>query len=460
MRVLQGTRIQRTVILIGTDHAIILLAFVAAAYSRGLLEQFGARVLWRASVVGCVLQTFLYLASHYGRSAVASRQGIPTAVLGALAATSLVLAPSYYWVPSLMIGPGVYLIAAILIFCALAAWRIAFDWMSIKLNPTERMLIVGTSASSVGLARELLARRVQLGIEFVGFVAVDDAIPGTQLPQSEILGGVRDIPTIVRERGVSRVVVNLGDARGKLPMEQLLRFKQNDRVRFDHLAAVYEEYTGKIALENLRPSWLLFSEGFRPRQSQLAVKRAFDLLVAATGLIACAPVMGVIALAVKLTSAGPILSAQRRLGLDDRPFMLFKFRSMRLEAEAITGPVWSIGRDPRVTTLGRIIRRTALDELPQLWNVLRGDMSLVGPRAERPEFVSSLAEQIPFYSQRHVVRPGITGWAQVSYSYGSSVEDAMEKLQYDLFYINNRSLSFDIYILLRTLVQRTYYHGS
>jgi sugar transferase (PEP-CTERM system associated) len=247
------------------------------------------------------------------------------------------------------------------------------------------------------------------------------------------------------------VVVSLADSRGKLPMEKLLEMKL-DGVSFDHLAAVYETYTGKIAVENLRPSWLIFSPGFRKSRLLSVTKRLLDLMLAAVGLVLALPLMAVIALLIRLTSTGPVFYHQRRVGQHGRIFVLHKFRSMCHDAEAATGPVWASRQgDSRVTSVGGWLRRLRVDELPQLWNVLRGDMSFVGPRPERPEFVSELARHIPFYGQRHIVRPGITGWAQVRYTYGASTEDALQKLQYDLFYIKNLSISLDLFIVLSTV---------
>jgi sugar transferase (PEP-CTERM system associated) len=222
-------------------------------------------------------------------------------------------------------------------------------------------------------------------------------------------------------------------------------------VSFDHLASVYEEYTGKIAVENLRPSWLIFSSGFRKTRASMAVKRVFDVSLSLVGVIVSLPVMALVALAVKATSAGPVLYRQERVGLNGHIFTVLKVRTMREDAEAATGPVWSLKNDARVTPIGRFLRRTRLDEIPQFLNVLRGEMSFVGPRPERPSFVEQLTAQIPFYGQRHVVKPGLTGWAQVRYSYGASVEDAIEKLQYDLYYIKNLSFSLDLVIVLETI---------
>jgi sugar transferase (PEP-CTERM system associated) len=234
-------------------------------------------------------------------------------------------------------------------------------------------------------------------------------------------------------------------------MDKLLEMKI-EGVSFAHLASVYEEYTGKIAVENLRPSWFIFSDGFRQSAWLGMVKRVSDLVLAALALVLAVPVMALVALAVRLTSKGPVLYHQSRVGRHGRVFTVHKFRSMDHDAEADTGAVWSKGEaDPRITAVGHVLRRTRLDELPQLWNILKGDMSFVGPRPERPEFVSQLAREIPYYGQRHVVRPGLTGWAQVRYTYGASVEDALMKLQYDLFYIKNLSLALDVFILFSTM---------
>jgi sugar transferase (PEP-CTERM system associated) len=313
------------------------------------------------------------------------------------------------------------------------------------------LLLVGTSAAAVTLTAELFERRQELGVEIVGFIDHDPNRVGERLINPAVIGTVEDIPSIVRARGVDRVIVSLADARGKLPMDKLLEMKL-DGVSFDHLPDVYEEYTGKIAVENLRPSWLIFSDGFRKSRALAATKRLLDTTIAAVGLVLSLPVVALLTVAVKLSSDGPAFYQQSRVGLRGRIFRVYKLRTMRLDAEAETGPVWADKRgDSRVTPIGAWLRRARLDELPQLVNVLRGDMSLVGPRPERPEFVRNLTRDIPYYGQRHVVRPGLTGWAQVRYTYGATTEDALQKLQYDLYYIKNLSIALDLYILLETV---------
>ena len=446
----------RTLTLVLVEHELIVLAVVLAAAVRFdatlvTSELVSGSLLWRASLIALVLQNALHYCDLYDLRTLTDRRNLVVGLIQALGASSLMLAVLYYWLPSLIIGRGVFVIASVFVIILVAGWRLAFEWFALRAGPAERLLIVGTGRAAVALAKELFDHRQELGVELVGFVDADPKLVGMSLINPGVVGTIDDIPAIVRERNVDRVVVSLADARGKLPMDGLLNMKLNDGVQFDHLASVYEEYTGKIAVENLRPSWLIFSQGFSKSRVLGVFKRGMDVLAALIGLMILAPVIALVAIAVRLTSSGPALYRQRRVGYNGRVFVIHKFRSMRVDAEAVTGAVWSVENDPRVTPIGRFLRRTRLDEVPQLWNVLVGDMSIVGPRPERPEFVADLTAQIPFYGQRHVVRPGLTGWAQVRHSYGSSVEDALQKLQYDLFYIKHLSIALDMFICLETL---------
>jgi sugar transferase (PEP-CTERM system associated) len=441
----------RTTLLIAVEYALIVISVLAATVLRlGFPVENIAGVVSRASLIAVVLHLCLHCVDLYDLRTLSDRRDLLTRLLRALGAASLILALVYYWIPTLIIGRSVFLIASVFVVALVVGWRVAFEWLSLRLAPAERLLIVGTNAAAVDLARELYDRRQELGVELIGFVDPDPARVGTSLINPGIVGTIDDIPEIVRQRSVDRVVVSLADARGKLSMEQLLEIRLNRGVRFNHLATVYEDYTGKIAVENLRPSWLIFSEGFRKTRTLTAAKRALDILLSAIGLILAVPVMLLVAIALRFTSPGPVFYHQRRVGRDNEIFTIHKFRSMRTDAEKATGAVWSSKGDPRVTPVGRFLRRTRLDELPQLWNVLVGDMSFVGPRPERPEFVSDLTKAIPFYGQRHVVRPGLTGWAQVRHSYGSTADDALQKLQYELFYIKHMSIAFDLFIILET----------
>jgi sugar transferase (PEP-CTERM system associated) len=454
-KILQQRLSWRSVFLIACESALIVEVVGVAAWLRLGSEAWEAFAtpggLAKVALIAVVCQVCLYYMDLYDLRVVADRRELFVRTLQSLGAASVILAILYYLFPDLVLGRGVFFIAAALAVGIIVGWRLVFEWLSHRARPTERLLLVGTGSAAVGLAQELQERRGDLGVEIIGFVDSEPPIPGRGLLGPGVIGTIEDIPRIVHDGGVDRVVVSLADARGKLPMDKLLDMKLAG-VQFDHLASVYEEYTGKIAVENLRPSWLIFSEGFRKTPWLVAAKRSMDLVAASVGFLLALPIMAVIWAAVRATSAGPALYHQQRVGQHGRAFTVHKFRSMAVDAEAKTGAVWArAGHDPRVTRLGRILRRSRLDELPQLWNVLVGDMSFVGPRPERPEFVESLTKQIPFYGQRHVVKPGVTGWAQVRYTYGASVEDAMEKLQYDLFYIKNLSLPLDAYIVAETL---------
>jgi sugar transferase (PEP-CTERM system associated) len=441
----------RLLALIVCETGLIVGAVFLAAYIRLSERQFAdfENDIPKMLIIAGVVQLWLYFGDLYDYRVLKDRQELFVRSLRALGATSLTLAALYYWFPELMIGRGVFMLSAFLVITLVVGWRVAYEWASRRVGPRERLLLVGTGEAAVRLARELFERK-ELGVEIAGFIDPDPAMVGTPVINPGVIGTVEDIPSIVRARRVDQVVVSLSDARGKLPMDKLLEMKL-EGVTFSHLASVYENYTGKIAVENLRPSWLIFQEGFKKSRSQDAAKRAFDICLSAIGLLLAWPLMLLTALAIKITSPGPVLYHQQRVGLRNRVFTIHKFRSMRVDAERETGAVWAGASDSRVTPIGGFLRRTRLDELPQIWNVLRGDMSIVGPRPERPEFVSSLERDIPFYGQRHTVRPGLTGWAQVRYTYGATVEDALEKLQYDLFYIKHMSVALDLFIVAKTV---------
>jgi sugar transferase (PEP-CTERM system associated) len=252
------------------------------------------------------------------------------------------------------------------------------------------------------------------------------------------------------KQSVRKIVVALEENRGKLPLRELLRCKMEGLSVVDGVS-FYESLTGNILVEDLKPSWLIFSEGFKKPPVRMFSKRIFGIIISFCGIIATLPISLLAVLCIKLESRGPVFYAQVRCGEKGKPFNLYKFRSMTANAEKETGAVWAQENDPRITKVGRIIRKLRIDEIPQMWNVLRGDMSFVGPRPERPEFVDELKEQLPFYEERMNVKPGITGWAQVRREYGSSIEDALDKLRYDLYYIKNMNFFFDLKIMFETV---------
>jgi sugar transferase (PEP-CTERM system associated) len=368
-------------------------------------------------------------------------------LLRAMTLASIALWALYFVVPELQIGRGIFVLAILLAGLAVTLWRVLLRYVVLKEGFGERVLIVGSGEKAIELAREVLHRK-HLGYRVVGFLDDDPRLQGVSLLNPRVIGTTAQCRELALAHGVTRVVVAPGDSRGSISMDALLACKTSG-VRVQEGSSYYEQLTGKILIEGLRKSWLIFSDGFVVSPGVRFAKRALDLVVSFVGLLLAAPLMALVALAVRLDSPGPVFFRQERVGRGGRLFTLWKFRSMRPDAEA-AGARWAVAGDPRVTRVGRLIRKTRLDELPQLWNVLVGDMSLVGPRPERLHFVRQLKEKNPYYEQRLVVRPGLTGWAQIKAPYASSFEESIEKLKYDLYYIKNISLFLDVSILLST----------
>jgi len=334
--------------------------------------------------------------------------------------------------------------------------RTAYEVVGRSPRFKRRLLFLGAGEHARRTARELLDARSR-HYEVVGFLGEDETSLGWRIGQKPVLGTFADLLRVAEERAVRTVVVAAEDRRKAMPLEALLTLRLRG-VEIVEEPKVHEEIAGKIPIEDLRPSWLIFSDGFHNTPWRNFTKRTFDVVVAAFGLLLAAPLLPLVALAIRLESRGPVLYRQRRVGQGGSEFTVFKFRSMRIDAESQGAPQWAKERDPRVTRVGRILRKTRLDELPQLWNVLEGTMSFVGPRPERPFFVAELRKRIPFYDQRHAVKPGLTGWAQVRFRYGSDEADAVEKLRYDMFYVKHHSIVFDLRILLDTV--RVVLHGG
>ena len=405
--------------------------------------------LWKVALVTLICQLCLYYNDFYDLTLVHSNRELVVRLLQAVGAASIILGGLYFTAPTLVIGDGIFVSSLLVFLVGILGWRLLFNQLAGSLKLEERILIVGTGETARKVARQILAQR-DFAYRIVGFVDDDRSRIGERIVNPSIVGAPEDIPALVARHQIDRIVVGLADRRGKLPIEQLLKAKMTG-VRVEDATTTYERVTGKILIDDLRPSWLIFSEGFRVSRWTRFMKRTIDLTLSVTMGIVCFPLMVLTALAIWLESGRPIFYCQERVGENGRPFTLCKFRSMRRDAEQAGRPVWARHDDDRITGVGRFIRKTRLDELPQLWNVVRGDMSFVGPRPERPYFVEELGKEIPFYQQRHAVKPGLTGWAQVKYRYGASLEDAMEKLRYDLYYIKHLSIFFDLTIVFDTV---------
>ena len=404
-------------------------------------------VLWKVLPAAMLCQLCLYYNDFYDLRLVHTGSELLVRLIQAVGATTLALGIVYLMVPSLALHPAAVLRSLSALGLTVLAWRLLFNRLVTASPLVENTLVIGTGVAARAVAEELVTQHA-FAYRVIGFV--DDRPDPAPLPgRLPVLGTLGDIPSLVRRQGVRRLIVALPDRGVSLPAEQLVAAKLAGVVVED-AAAAYERLTGKVLLEAMKLSTLVFAQGFDVSRARRILKRAWDLTFSAIGLVLAAPLIGLTALAVWVTSGRPVLYRQERVGQHNTVFTLYKFRSMRLDAEK-AGPVWASANDDRVTPVGRVIRLTRLDELPQLWNVLLGHMSFVGPRPERPFFVKTLGDQVPFYNLRHAVKPGITGWAQVRYRYADSFEAAMEKLRYDLYYVKHLSTAFDLTIVLDTV---------
>lgn len=393
-----------------------------------------------------VVTAVVLLCSHwfdlYDTARLTSRGELYFRLLMVPGLLAFVLAIVSYLRPNYLLGNGSSAIGLLILTVALFGWRIGFTWLIQLPILIERVYVLGTGERAQRLVQGL-RQNPEIGVEIVSWTGkLEGAIT-----RDSVAVHLMDI---VHKQKVHRVIVAMPDRRGTIPMQELLDLRMHG-VKVEEAASWLERISGKIEVDNLYPSWLVFGEGFRRSTVFRLVRRGVSILISLVGLIVALPLLPLIVLAIRLDSKGPVLYKQTRVGKAGRTFNVLKFRTMRTDAEALGGPQWAGNNDPRVTRVGRFLRSSRLDEIPQLWCVLKGDMAFVGPRPERPEFVEWLSREIPYYSVRHMVRPGLTGWAQVKYKYGSTVEDAREKLQYDLFYIKNASIGLDLMIMFQTV---------
>ncbi|MFN7949221.1 MAG: TIGR03013 family XrtA/PEP-CTERM system glycosyltransferase [Blastocatellia bacterium] len=459
----------RTFTLFVVESGLVISAVLLSLYWR-LRWEYGTTFeevisnswdIARILIVTFLCQFTFYLFGLYDISTARSRRDLFASIVQAVAVAWMILGLIFLLIPRMLFGyndqggeasyaKGVPIMSLTITLFMMFIWRVVIHWLLSHPALSERILIVGTGSSAVELAREVLSRR-DLGYRVVGFVSEDETEVGRSLFNPSVVGVVNDLNEIVEREKVDRVVVALSDRRGHLPVDQLLQLRLQGSAVIEEGTALYERITGRISVEMLRPSWIIFSGGSKRSRIWMTVRRALNLLIAVVGIILSSPIWLLTAIAIKLESPGPVFYKQERVGKNGRLFTIIKFRSMREDAEKNGQPVWAAKEDDRTTRVGRFIRKVRIDELPQFINLLKGEMAFVGPRPERPFFVEQLSELIPFYSQRHLVEPGVTGWAQVRYEYGASVEDAVQKLQYDLYYIKNASLLFDLWIMLESI---------
>lgn len=438
----------RMALLAGFEIVLIVLSLVVALRLSHQAQEF-AILTQPTGIVQVILiivtyMVCLYYLDFYDVRTFRNSVEVLWRLFCVLVLTTIFLGGVGYFFPNLIIVHEIAL-ASLISLALLMISRFLIKRL-VRTYPAA-MIMIGLSNLGCELCRET-RRCPDLGIVVRGYID-DGQVPPFACTGLPCLGTVSEINQIIKRSQADLLVVASQERRGRLPVKELLQPRIRG-MKILHIGTICEQITGKIPFENVFPSWLLFSDGFRLHRRLIALRRLYSCILSAFGLLISLPIMVLIAIGIKIESSGPVFYSQERVGLDGRTFTLHKFRSMRQDAEQDTGPAWAVDKDQRITRIGRLLRSSHLDELPQLWNVLRGDMNLVGPRPERPCFVKTLEETSPYYTYRHLVRPGVTGWQQVRQGYCSTVEEQMERLRYDLFYIKHISLSLDLYILFRT----------
>jgi len=444
----------RTILLLLVEALLLFSGLIVAVYVRlGAIDAEDALIVrhgfYKAALATVFCLTSFYLFDLYDFIVMHDRGELVLRLLQALGLAWIALALLFYVVPQVMIGRGVSFIALPIALFLMVSWRLAIHWVLGHPELGERILIVGSGSFAIELARETL-NRPDAGFRVIGFVDNDPALVGKSLINPKVIGLTSELASLVKRENVDRLVVAMGDRRGQFPTQELLRLSLSGDVSIEESASFYERLTGRVLLDMIRPSWLIFSSRGRRARANEVLRIIIHRIIALLGAILSLPIAVLTALLIKIDSRGPILYKQERVGQNGRTFTLMKFRSMRVDAEK-DGPVWASSGDDRMTRVGKIIRKIRVDEIPQFWSILRGDMNFVGPRPERPHFVSQLAQEIDYYEQRHLVAPGLTGWAQIKYPYGASIADAKKKLEYDLYYIKNQNLALDATIMFETI---------
>ncbi|HEV7123376.1 MAG TPA: TIGR03013 family XrtA/PEP-CTERM system glycosyltransferase [Rhodanobacter sp.] len=434
-------------LLLASVYVAVALRFWSDADTQSMI---GHTLRWRAPLVALVLIFSMAALGLYeihlraGLLGRLSRQGAAF-LLGGTVLTAL-----YYAAPQAYLGRGVLAIALIFAYCMVALWHMVFLGFVDADLFKRRVVILGAGERAAEVLHEMRRKTDQRGFKILGYVPI--GTDQVSIPATLLLHPDGALCKWSGRLGVDEIVVGPDDRRGTLPVSDLLECKRYG-MAVTELSEFFEREAGKIKMDLTNPSWLVFSDGFNASPTRRTIKRAFDVMVALLVLMVTWPLMLLTAIAVRLESGrgAPILYRQVRVGENEKPFHVIKFRSMGTDAECDGVARWAAKNDDRVTRVGRFIRKVRLDELPQLWNVLCGDMSVIGPRPERPQFVDDFNTRIRYYRLRHCVKPGLTGWAQLRYAYGSSMEDAEEKLKFDLFYVKNHNLVFDLSILVQTV---------
>lgn len=409
----------------------------------------------QALTVTIVFQLCLYFFDLYDLSKDISLFDTFTRIIQAFGVGCISLAFIYYFLQDLLIPTYIFWCGFVVICLSVFSLRSLYFHILRKRLFAQVIIIIGTGKLATDISREIEGRH-DSGYKVLGFVGSEQ--PGYNPNNAPVYPTIEDFGDYLTSDQIDRIIVAVDNRRGALPIQTLIQCKMRG-IMVDQGVDIFERISGKLLVEKLDPSWIFFSDGFGFSRWKRSLKRIVDLIFACPMFILSLPVLILSAIVIKLESAGPILYRQERVGEHSTRFHLIKLRSMRQDAEK-NGAVWAAVNDDRVTRFGAFMRKTRIDELPQLWNVIKGEMSLVGPRPERPMFVDKLVESIPYYDIRHVAKPGVTGWAQVSYPYGASIEDALRKLEYDLYYLKNSSIALDLFIIFMTVKTILFQKGS
>ena len=441
--------------LILADAAILYGGVILAMYLRlgisGSENELDTKNGWlKIALVSGVCLLILYFYDLYDYVVMTNRRELMLRLVQALGIAWALLAFIFYFVPEMLIGRGVSVISVPLVLVLLLGWRIGIHSLTGHPGVGEKILVVGTGQTALDTAEAVWERR-DAGYRIAGFVSENGAKPREKLGRSEILGKAIDLEQVIRDEKIDRVVIAVRERRGAFPTEALLKMSLAGDVSIEECTSFFERITGKVHVDMLSPSWLIFAGRRRDSPVKVVFRESSHRLMALVGLVLSLPIALLTAILIKIDSRGPIFYKQERMGKSGRIFNVLKFRSMKTDAEADGTPIWAATNDQRTTRVGKVIRKLRIDEIPQFWNILKGEMNFVGPRPERPHFVKQLATEIPYFEHRHLVAPGLTGWAQIKYPYGASVADAIQKLQYDLYYIKNQSLTLDMVIVFETI---------
>ena len=430
--------------------AVLLASLIVLGMDSFIIQS--NEIYAKAFLITIVCQVCLYYNDLYNLKVSDSLAEMSIRLLQSLGVATIILALVYFIFPASLIAQGIYFVSIGIVLILLVLWRLGYTIVLKRGLFNQKILILGSSKLAEDIFYEIKDTH-DCGYEVS--LLVPDFNDNSDLFQQKfkdtmIKKNYEGICEVSKDLGIKKIVVALKEKRESLPIKELL-WCRTSGIEILEGASFYEMLTGKLLVQQITPGWLIFSEGFRKSLFLRLFKRIGDILLSSIMLFLLLPLLLFVAILIRLDSNGPVFFSQERVGQKRKLYKVHKFRSMQADAEKTSGPVWAQNEDDRVTRVGNFIRKWRIDEMPQLWNVLKGEMSFVGPRPERDFFVRQLEDVIPYYGERFTVKPGVTGWAQISYPYGASVEDAMEKLNYDLFYIKNMSTLMDLMIVVRTI---------